>query len=58
MPNGMTVQRYLPNGVLKHVILLELSSSGTYKKPSFVSNKENTFAFPNLLTISSTHGSG
>ena len=28
-----------------------ISSSGIYQKPSFASNKENTFAFPNLVTF-------
>ena len=55
-PNGILSQRYLPNGVLKVVSLLDSSSNTTCQYAFFTSSVENSFALDSSGRISSNTG--
>ena len=56
--NGILFQQYRPKGVLNMVNRLDCSSSLICQTPARASNTENTFAFANLVEMSSMVGNG
>ena len=58
IPNGILVQRYLPQGIPKVVRRLLSSSSWTCQNPFLPSTTENTLALVSLARRSSSNGKG
>ena len=58
IPKGIRNHRYRPNGVLKHVNILNFSSSGICQNPFLASNTVNSLAFFSRVLTSSMVGIG